>query len=50
MIQTHTIVNAISLLNEFILCEECSKFVDNVETTIEKHLNEFQPVVHAKRW
>ena len=33
-----------------ILCEECNNRVDDVETTIEKHLNEFKPVVHAKRW
>ena len=36
--------------DEMLLCEECSKWVDDVETTIEKHLNEFKPVVHAKRW
>jgi len=34
---------------ELILCEECNKCVDDVETTIEKHLKEFKPVVHAKR-
>ena len=33
-----------------ILCKECNEWVDDVETTIEKHLNEFEPVVHAKRW
>ena len=39
----HTnIVNAVSLM--------MNKFVDDVETTIEKHLNEFKPVVHAKIW
>ena len=27
--------------DESILCEECSKSLDDVETTIEKHLNEF---------
>jgi len=36
--------------DELILCEECCEWVDDVETTIEKHLNEFKPVVHAKRW
>ena len=36
--------------DELILCEECPTWVDNVETTIEKHLHEFKPVVHAKRW
>ena len=32
------------------MCQECPKWVDDVETTTEKHLNEFQPVVHCKRW
>jgi hypothetical protein len=27
--------------DEFILCKECSKWLDDVETTIEKHLTEF---------
>ena len=36
--------------DELILREECNKWVDDVETTIEKHLNEFKPVVHAKIW
>ena len=36
--------------DELILCEECCKWVDDVETTIEKHLNGFKPVVHSKRW
>ena len=40
-----------SFNDEYILCNECSKWVDNVEATIEKkHLNEFKRVVHAKRW
>ena len=36
--------------DELILCKECNKWVDDVETTIEKHSNEFQPAVNAKRW
>jgi len=36
--------------DELILCEECCKFLDDVEATIEEHLNEFKAVVHAKRW
>ena len=36
--------------DELILCEGCNKWVDDVETSIEKHLNEFKPVVQAKRW
>ena len=36
--------------DELILCEECSKWVVGVETCIEKHLNEFKPVVNARRW
>ena len=32
----------------FQLCEECSKWVDGAETTIEKQLNAFKPVVHPK--
>jgi len=36
--------------DELILCEECSKWVGGVETCIEKHLNEFKPVVNARRW
>ena len=39
-----------SFNDELILCKDCSKWVDSVGTTIEKHLNEFEPVVHAKRW
>ena len=40
-----------SFNDEYILCKECSTWVDNVETTVEKkHLNEFKPVVHAKIW
>jgi len=27
-----------------ILRDECSKWADDVEATIEKHLNEFKPV------
>ena len=34
--------------DEFISCEECSKWVDNVETTIPKHLNNFKPVAQAQ--
>ena len=37
-------------LNELILCQECSKWVDDVESTIEKHSSEFKPVVHDKIW
>ena len=36
--------------DELILCEGCNKWVDDVEPSIEKHLNEFKPVVQAKRW
>ena len=36
--------------DEFIVCKECSTWIDNVETTIAKHLNEFKPVVHCRRW
>jgi len=36
--------------DEFILCKECSKWLDDVETTIEKHVNAFKPVVSCKRW
>ena len=38
--------------DELILCKECNKWVDDVETNIKqkKHSNEFKPVVHAKRW
>jgi len=36
--------------DELILCEECSKLADDVETSIAKHLNEFKPVVNARRW
>ena len=36
--------------DELILCEECSKWVDDVETTIETHTREVKPVVNAKRW
>ena len=36
--------------DELILCEECCKWADDVETTAEKHLNEFKPAVNAKRW
>ena len=36
--------------DELILCEECSKWVYDVETTIEKHSNEFKPVLNAKIW
>ena len=39
-----------SFNDALILCKECNKWVDDVETTIEKHLNEFKPVVNAKRW
>ena len=35
--------------DKLILCEECSKWVDDVETCIAKHLNEFKPVVNARR-
>ena len=35
--------------DELILCDECNKWVNDVELTIEKHLNEFKPVFHAKR-
>ena len=49
-ITTDTIaVNAI-FQDELKLWEECSKRVDGVEATIEKHLNEFKPVCNAKRW
>ena len=34
---------------ELIFVEECSKWINDVEETIEKHLNEFKPVFHAKR-
>jgi hypothetical protein len=33
-----------------ILCEGCNKWVGDVKTSIEKHVNEFKPVVNAKRW
>ena len=36
--------------DELILCAECCEWVDDVETTIEQHLKEFRPLVHAKRW
>ena len=36
--------------DELVLCKECSKWVDDVETIIEKHLNEFKPLVHCRRW
>ena len=36
--------------DEYILYKECSKLVDTVETTIEKYLNEFKPVVHCRIW
>jgi len=36
--------------DEFVLCKECSKWTDNVQTTIEKHVSEFKPVVSCKRW
>ena len=38
------------LNDELILCEECNKWVDDVETIIEKHLNDFKPVFNAKGW
>ena len=40
-------VNVVLLMRS-LLCEECSKWMDSVETTIEQHINEFKPVVHAK--
>ena len=39
-----------SFNDEFELCAECSKWLDSVGTTIEKHINEFKPVVHVNRW
>ena len=36
--------------DELILCDECNKWDTDVETTIEKHFNEFKQVLHAKRW
>ena len=36
--------------DELILRDECSKWADDVEATIEKHLNEFKPVFHARKW
>ena len=38
------------LYDGLVLCEECCKWIDDVETTVDKHLNEFKPVVHAKTW
>ena len=35
--------------DELILCDECDKWVNDVGETIEKHLNEFKPVLHAKK-
>ena len=32
--------------DEFILCDERNKWINDVEETIEKHLNEFRPVFH----
>ena len=36
--------------DELILRDVCNKWVNDVEETIEKHLNEFKPVFHAKGW
>ena len=36
--------------DELILCDECDKWVNDVEEKIEKHLNGFKPVFHAKIW
>ena len=36
--------------DEYRLCKECSRWIDNVETTVEQHVNGFKAVVHAKRW
>ena len=36
--------------DELILCDECEKRINGVEETIDKHLNEFKPVYHARRW
>ena len=30
---------------EYVLCEECIKWMDCVEAHVEKHLNEFKPIV-----
>ena len=35
---------------EFILGKECSNWIDNVETMIEKHVSELEPIVSCKRW
>ena len=35
---------------EFILGKECSNWIDNVETVIEKHVNTFKPIISCKRW
>ena len=36
--------------DEFILYKECSKWLDDVETTSENHWNKLEPVVSCKRW
>jgi len=36
--------------DELNICEECNKWINNVEETFDKHLNEFKPVYTAKRW
>jgi len=36
--------------DDLMLCKDCSKRVDDVEPTVQTHLNEFKPVVHAKTW
>ena len=44
------VVNAIRLMMSIYCVKNVFKLIDNVGTTIEKYLNEFKPVVHAKRW
>ena len=36
--------------DELIVCDECEKWINVVEETIEKHLNVFKPVYNAKTW
>ena len=36
--------------NELILCAECDTWANDVEETIEKHRNDFKPVLNVKRW